>query len=151
MNEDVPKIVINEHGVLNSIEKCLWILRKKFNFVATKKIKPCQFNNLAKTLQNLALCNFPVLLPVNSTNAAYDHVVVIWQEKVIGYESEYICLLNEETLNRVCGQHTAFNNVGCGYGLFSPPTIRALSPSITKWGFDEYSRKKSKVRHLFKL
>jgi hypothetical protein len=103
MNEEVPKIVINEHGVMNSIEKCLWILRKKFNFVATKKMKSWHFDSLAKTLQNLVLCKFPVVLSVNSTNAAYDHVVVIWQGELIDYESECIYLLNEETLNRVCG------------------------------------------------
>ncbi len=150
INEDVPKIVVNGHGVMNSIEKCLWILRKKFNFRATKKMKSCHFDNLTKTLQNLALCHFPVLLSVNSTNAAYDHVIVIWQEKIIDYESEYICDLNKGSLNRVCGQHTSFNNVSCGYGLFPPLTIQALLPIITNWGCVEYFEKNLKVRSLFK-
>jgi hypothetical protein len=141
INEDVPKIVMNGHGVMNSIKKCLWILRKKFNFLATKKMKSCHFDNLTNTLQNLALCRFPVLLSVNSTNAAYDHVIVIWQGKLIDYESEYICLVNEENLNRVCGQRTSFNNVSCGYGLFPPPTIQTLLPSITNWGCVEYYEK----------
>ena len=80
MNEEVPKIDINEYGVMNAIEKCLWILRKKFNFVATKKMKSCHFDNLAKTLQNMTLCHFPVLLSVNSTNAAYDQSLSFGRE-----------------------------------------------------------------------
>jgi hypothetical protein len=33
----VPKNVCNHYGQVNSIQKCLWILRKQFNFIATKK------------------------------------------------------------------------------------------------------------------
>jgi hypothetical protein len=33
----VPKIVCNHYSLVNSLQKCLWILLKQFNFIATKK------------------------------------------------------------------------------------------------------------------
>ena len=84
--------------------------------------------------QILQLCHFPILLSVNSKNAVYDHVVVIWQGRVIDYESENIYMLTKESLQQICGANMFFSHVSCGYGLFSPAGIRALSPEITNWG-----------------
>ncbi len=41
LREVVPKIVCNHYSQVNSIQKCLWILRKQFNFIATKKWNCC--------------------------------------------------------------------------------------------------------------
>jgi hypothetical protein len=35
LQEDVPKAVCNSHQQVNSIQKCLWILRTKFRFIST--------------------------------------------------------------------------------------------------------------------
>ncbi len=37
--EDVPKAVCNLHQQVNSIQKGLWILRTKFRFISTQKLK----------------------------------------------------------------------------------------------------------------
>jgi hypothetical protein len=45
LNESfVPKAVLNPSLEIDSIQKCLWILRKKFNFQTTKKITTCIFS-----------------------------------------------------------------------------------------------------------
>ncbi len=44
--EKVPKSVYREGVGIDSIEKCLWILRKKFNFVTTSKLKVSCFQSL---------------------------------------------------------------------------------------------------------
>ncbi len=36
--KEVPKIVCNHFSQVNSIQKCLWILRKQFKFISTKKL-----------------------------------------------------------------------------------------------------------------
>jgi hypothetical protein len=36
LQEDVPKAVCNSHQQVNSIQKCLWILRTKFRFISTQ-------------------------------------------------------------------------------------------------------------------
>jgi hypothetical protein len=86
----VLKIVCNHFSQVNLIQKCLWILWKQFKFMSTKKMKLSYFTSIKNTLQILQLCRFPVLLLVNSKNAVYNHVVVIWQGRIIDYESENI-------------------------------------------------------------
>ncbi len=99
----VPKIVCNHFSQVNLMQKCLWILWKQLKFTSTKKMKLSYFTSIKNTLQILQLCHFPVLLLVNSKNAVYNHVVVIWQGKIIDYESKNIYMLTNESLRQICG------------------------------------------------
>jgi hypothetical protein len=134
---------------VNSIQKCLWILWKQFNFIATKKKKLSYFTSIKNTLQILQIPHFPILLSVNSKNAVYNHVVVIWQGRVIDYESKRIYMLTKESLQQICGANMIFSHVSCGYGLFPPAGVWALSPEITNWGKDDYDDNKSTIRKFF--
>jgi hypothetical protein len=90
LRDVVPKIVCNHFSQVNSIQKWLWILRKQFKFISTNKMKLSYFTSIKNTLQILQICHFSILLLVNSKDAVYDHVVVIWQGRVIDYESKNI-------------------------------------------------------------
>jgi hypothetical protein len=90
--------------------------------------------SIKNTLRILQLCHFPILLSVNSKNAVYDHVVVLWQGRFIDYESENIYMLTNESLQQICGANMFFSHVSCGHGLFPPASIRALSFEITYMG-----------------
>jgi hypothetical protein len=149
LREVVPKIVCNHYSQVNSIQKCLWILWKQFNLIATKKVKLLYFTFIKNTLRILQICHFPILLSVNSKNAVYDHVVVIWQGRVIDYESKNICMLTKESLQKFCGANTLFSHVSCGYGLFPPAGVGALSPEITNWGKNDYDDHKLTIRKFF--
>jgi hypothetical protein len=115
----------------------------------SKKLKLSYFTSIKNTLRILQLCHFPVLLLVNSKNAVYDHVVVIWQGRIIDYESENIYMLTHESLQQICGTNTYFSHVSCGYGLFLPAKIQTLSPDITNWGKDDYDDNKLTIRKFF--
>jgi hypothetical protein len=39
-------------------------------------------------------------------NAVYNHVVVIWQGRVIDYESKNTYMLTNESLKQICGANT---------------------------------------------
>jgi hypothetical protein len=145
----VPKIVCNHFSQVNSIQKSLWILRKQFKFTPTKKMKLLYFTSIKNTLQILQLCHFPVLLLVNSKNAVYHHVMVIWQGRIINYESKNKYMLTNESLQQICGTNKFFSHVSCGYGLFPPAKIQALIPDITNWGKDDYNDNKSTIRKFF--
>ncbi len=145
----VPKIVCNHFSQVNLIQKCLWILWKQFKFTSTKKMKLLYFTSIKNTIRILQLCHFPVLLLVNSKNAVYNHVVVIWQGRIIDYESKNIYMLTNESLQQICGANTFFSHVSCEYGLFPPAKIQALSPEITNWGKDDYDDNKSTIRKFF--
>jgi hypothetical protein len=149
LHDVVPKNVCNHFNQVNSIQKCLWILWKQFEFTSTKKMKLLYFTSIKNTLRILQLCHFPTLLSVNSKNSVYDHVGVTWQGRVIDYESKNICMLTNESLQQICGANTFFSHVSCGYGLFPPAKIQALSPKITNWGKDDYNENKLTVRKFF--
>jgi hypothetical protein len=149
LHDVVPKIVCNHFSQVNSIEKCLWILQKQVKFIASKKMKLSYFRSIKNTLRILQLCHSPILLSANSKNAVYDHVGVIWQGRVIDYESENIYMLTNESLQQIWGANTFFSHVSCGYGLFPPAGIWARSPEITNWGKYDYDDNKSAIRKFF--
>jgi hypothetical protein len=149
LHEAVPKIVCNHYNQVNSIQKCLWILWKQFNFIATKKVncrtsRPSRIHYKFFKYVIFQYCSWST-----AKNAVYDHVVVIWQSRVIDYESKNIYMLTKESLQQICGANTLFSHVSCGYGLFPPAGVRALSPEITNWGKDDYDDNKTTIRKFF--
>ncbi len=79
----------------------------------------------------------------------YDHVVVIWQGRIIDYELENVYMLTNESLQQICGANRLFSHVSCGYGLFPPAKIQALSPDITNWRKVDYNDNKYTIRKFF--
>jgi hypothetical protein len=112
-------------------------------------MKLLYFTSIKNTPKILQLCHFPVLFSINSKNAVYDYVVVIWQGRIIDYESKNIYMLTNESLQQICGANTFFSHVSCGYGLFPPAKILAMSPDITNQGKDDYDDSKSTIRKFF--
>jgi hypothetical protein len=67
LNESfVPKAVLTPSLGIDSIQKCLWILRKKFKFQTTKKINYKHFQCLKQSLKALLELKFPMLISVGS-------------------------------------------------------------------------------------
>jgi hypothetical protein len=58
-----------------------------------------------------------MLISVDSKLATYYHVVVVWREMVIDYESMYKYPLTEDTLRQICGVNTTFQRISCGYDI----------------------------------
>jgi hypothetical protein len=109
LNESyVPKAVLKPSLRINSIQKCLWILRKKFNFQTTKKLNIKYFQCLKCSLKALLEIKFPMLISVESKFATYHHVVVVWREMVIDYDSIYTYPLSKDILRQICGFNTTF-------------------------------------------
>jgi hypothetical protein len=129
--EDIPKAVCKSHQQVNSIQKCLWILRTKFRFISTQKLKLSGLTSVRNTLHVFRQFQFPTILSVHSKCAVYNHVVVVWQGQVLDYESEVINMLTEDSLHQLCGVNTTFSHISCGYGLFPPKRIWAMSPEVT--------------------
>jgi hypothetical protein len=113
----VPKAVLTPSLGINLIQKCLWILHKKFKFQTTKKINYKHFQCLKQSLKALLEIKFSMLILVESKFAIYHHVVVVWREMVIDYESIYTYPLTEDTLRQNCGVNTTFQQISCRYGI----------------------------------
>jgi len=149
LNCEIPKSVCNTFQQINSIQKCLWILREKFRFTTTKKLKLSHFTSAKKCIQIFGKFQFPLIVAVHSRGAVYDHVIVIWEGKVYDYESKYVYELCEEVLQNMCGENTAFRSISTGYGLFPPSDLKALSPNVLEWGDRSYFGNNSKIRRYF--
>jgi hypothetical protein len=119
----MPCSVTGNSLTVDSIEKCLWILRKKFNFATTSKLRVSQFQSLTLSLKALVEIKFPMLISVKSSQAIYKHVVVVWRNKIIDFECMHTYPLTEESLRQVCGVHTTFQRIVRGYGIFPSKKI----------------------------
>ncbi len=53
-----PKIVCNHFSQVNSIEKCVWILRKQFKFIATKKNEIVVLHVHQEYIKNSSIMSF---------------------------------------------------------------------------------------------
>jgi hypothetical protein len=68
----------------------------RFNFATTTNIKLNLFHSLKMTLQALIAIKFPMLISVESIQATYNHVVVVWRNMVIYFECMHTFALTEE-------------------------------------------------------
>jgi hypothetical protein len=100
---DIPKAAFNSHQQVNSIQKCLWILRTKFRFISTQKLKLSGLTSVRITLHVLRQLQFPTIISIHSKCAVYNHVVMVWQGQVLDYESEVTYMLTEDLLHQLCG------------------------------------------------
>jgi hypothetical protein len=71
---------------LDSIEKSIWVLRKKIHFKFTTRMKESSFQNLQNTMIFFSNVKFPVIVAVRGTFACYHHVIVVWNNVVYDYK-----------------------------------------------------------------
>jgi hypothetical protein len=137
--------------LIDSIQKCLWILRKKFKFATTRNIKLNLFCSLKTTLKALLAIKIPMLISVESRQATYNHVVVVWRNMVIDFECMHTYALTEEPLREVCGVHTTFVRLTSGYGVIPPKPIRSAMKNADEydWGMDNFYKPGGSVRKYF--
>jgi hypothetical protein len=92
-----------------------------------------------------------MLISVKSIQATYKHVVIVWRNKIIDFESMHTYPLTEESLRQVCGVHTTFQRIVSGYGIFPFKQIRNSTENvyIKDWGMDDFYKKGGSVRGYF--
>jgi hypothetical protein len=102
-------------------------------------------------LKALLEIKFLVLISVESKLATYHHVVVVWREMVIDYESIYTYPLTDDTLRQISGVNTTFQRISCGYGILPSKICKALqaNQNIQDWGTEEYFKQVSSIRKYF--
>ncbi len=119
LNETHVLKAVQRDGIeIDSIKKSLWILRKKFKFVTTSKLKTSSFQCLKQTIDFLSKIKFLLLIGVGGKHACYHHVDVVWRGMIIDYEPKYTFPLTNDSLTQICGDNTTFGKVSCGYGIF---------------------------------
>jgi hypothetical protein len=91
---------------------------------------------LKQSLKVLLEIKFPMLISVESKFATYHHVVVVWREMEINYESMYTYPLTGDTLRQICGVSTTFQHIRGGYGILPSTICKAFegNQNIRDWG-----------------
>ena len=106
---------------------------------------------LKQSLKVLLEIKFPMLISVESKFATYHHVVVVWREMVIDYESMCTYPLTEDTLRQIKGVNTTFQQISCGYGILPSTICKTFeaNQNIQDWGTEEYFKQGSSIRKYF--
>lgn len=138
----IPKKVWSKSKITNKIQLILWILRKKFKFDTTSSLKTQSLNQIQVTYEILTKFKFPVLISCSAKETQYSHVVVIWDNKIIDYESRKMRKFTKDNLSKLCGQFTRSMQIDEGYGLFPSKDIR--KNSNFDFGIGEYRQVLSK-------
>jgi hypothetical protein len=82
------------------------------------KVKVTHFQSLKTTLVALLEIKFPMLILAEGKFATYHHVVVVWQQRVIDYNSLFTYTLTQESLRQICGVNTACIRISSGMASF---------------------------------
>ena len=92
-----------------------------------------------------------MLISVESSQATYNPVVVVWRNMVIDFECMHTYALTEESLRQVCGVHTTFVHLTSGYGIIPSNSIHSSmdNANINNWGTDNYYKPGGSVREYF--
>jgi hypothetical protein len=92
-----------------------------------------------------------MLISAESKFATYHHVVVVWREMVIDYESMYTYPLPKDTLRQICSINTTFQRNSCGYGILPSKICKGLqaNQNIQDWGTEELYKPGSSIRKYF--
>jgi hypothetical protein len=118
------------------------VIEDKIQIYFTQTLKLSGLTSVRNTLHVLQQFQFPTIISVHSKCAVYNHVVMVWQGQVLDYESEVIYMLTEDSLHHFCSVSSTFSHRSCGYGLFPPKSIQAMSPEVNNWGASFYYGKK---------
>jgi hypothetical protein len=102
-------------------------------------------------LKALLEIKFPMLISVESNFATYHHVVVVWREMVIDYESMYTYPVTEDTLRKNCGVDTTLQRLSCGYGILPSTICKTFeaNQNIQDWGIADLYKLRSSIRDYF--
>ena len=134
----IPRKVWSKTKYTNKIQLVLWILRKKFKFENTSPLKTESLKQIQVAFDILTQFKFPLLISASAKETQYSHVVVIWDNKIIDYESRKTHVLTKENLSRLCGTYTRTMQIDEGYGLFPPVNIRQNLGKNSDFGIGEY-------------
>ena len=99
----IPHKVWSKTKYTNKIQLVLWILRKKIKFETTSPLKTESLKQIHVAFDILTQFKFPLLISASAKETQYSHVVVVWDNKIIDYESRTTRAFTKDNLSKLCG------------------------------------------------
>ena len=134
------------HGI-DPIEKCVWILERKYNCRRFGYLNPMQFITAAKLVENLRQVQLPIILSVVGKNSIFNHVVIVWRGDVIDFEEKAKYPLSIVNVDRICGPKNQFVKISRGYVILPSRMMKSAVGDSSDWGEKHLKEHHS---HLFR-
>jgi hypothetical protein len=129
-----PKNVQDHRQGLNPVETCIWILEKKFNCRRFGYLNTDHFKTAASTVEKLKQICLPVLISVVGKHSMYNHVVIIWRDMIIDYESRHVSSLCVQNVEQICGPKNAFLKIARGIVILPSRKMKFSVGDRSDWG-----------------
>ena len=139
----IPKRVLDAtHGV-DPIEKCMWILEKRFNCRRLGYLNTARLVTPQSLVNTLHAIRLPIILSVVGKQSYYNHVVIAWRKEIIDFEEEFTYSATVDNVNRICGPKNPFHKVSRGYIILPSKVMKRAIGDFSDWGekqlLDEHS------------
>jgi len=142
----VPKCVHDSKKGMDPMEKCLWILEKKFKCRRLTYLNPEQFKTASKVVSNLTQIDLPILISVMGRESVYTHVVVVFRGRIIDFETKAPYPLSIPNVEYICGPKNPFLKLSRGYVICPSRAMKKSMNDMSDWGENTV---RSKYPHLF--
>ena len=143
----IPKRMLNNRHHIDPIEKCIWILEKRFNCRRYGwMLNTSHFRTANQVVNYLSPIMVPVILSVSGKNSLFNHVVVVWRNKIIDFESQYTYQLTVANVDRICGPKNSFSKINRGYMILPSRQMKISMCDLSDWG---ESIMRGTMAHLF--
>ncbi len=99
---------------------------------------------------------FPVIISIEVSNSAYNHVTYVWETTIIDFENKTTCPLPVNNIDFSCGSSFIFIRVTKGYGILPSKAMKKAFKQLehAKSHIDGFDWGKSdvygKMKHFFK-
>lgn len=143
----VPKRVLAKGRGMDPLEKCMWILERKYNCQRFGYLNTDHFQTPKMVVENMNHVDLPVILCVVGRKSVYSHVVVLWRGKIIDFETPAPYPLTVKSIENICGSKNPFHYVRCGYVVAPSKKMKVSVGDFTDWGGKLL---REKYYHLFR-
>ena len=143
---NLPKRVRDGKNGSDPMEKCMWLLERKYKCRRLTYLNPEQHKSAEKVVSNLRQLTLPVLISVMGRDSVYNHVVVVFRGQIIDFESKAPYPLTVLNVENICGPRNPFLKVSRGYVICPSRKMKSSVGDLSDWGENTVM---SQSRHLF--
>ena len=133
--DSIPKRILDNRHHIDPIEKCIWILERRFNCRRYGcMLNTSHFRTANQVANYLSQITLPVILSVSGRNSLFNHVVVVWRNDIIDFESHYTYQLTVANVDRICGPKNPFSKINRGYMILRSRKMKSSMCDFSDWG-----------------
>lgn len=145
----VPKRVRDRRNksMLDPMEKCMWILERKYDCRRFLYLNPDQHKTAEKLQMTLAQIRLPIMISVLGQHSVYNHVVVAWRGIIIDFETRQPYPLTLSNVDNICGAKNPFMKLTRGYVICPSRRMKIAVGDLSDWGEQDIRKN---LMHLFR-